>query len=45
MADNPRREPGKGYAEKAAQWRAKLDALGAETQRHEGTHEKEATEP
>ena len=34
-------EPGKGYAEKAAQWRGKLDELGTKAPRHEGTEGKE----
>ncbi len=35
--DRDAAEPGKGYAEKAAEWRAKLNELGTEAQRHEGT--------
>ena len=40
-------EPGKGYAEKAAEWRAKLDELqGTKAQSHEATEETDkSTEP
>jgi hypothetical protein len=30
-------EPGKGYDAKAAEWREKLEELGTQAQRHEGT--------
>jgi len=34
-------ELGKGYAEKAAEWRAKLDELNAETQKRKNTEKEE----
>jgi serine/threonine protein kinase len=37
-------EPRKGYAEKAAEWRGKLDELGTEAPRHEGTGENGETQ-
>jgi hypothetical protein len=33
----PRFVPDKGYAEKAAEWRAKLEEEGTKARRHEGT--------
>jgi hypothetical protein len=36
-------EPGKGYAEKAAEWRAKLDELGTKARSHGGTKGPEET--
>jgi len=34
-------EPGKGYADKAAEWRGKLDELNAETQKRQNTEKSE----
>jgi len=43
VTDDSAAEPGKGYAEKAAEWGAKLDELGTEALRHEGTEGKGET--
>ena len=43
MGDKFRRQPGKGYAEKAVQWRAKRNELGTEARRHRGTKARRET--